>query len=731
MAIDVLTSEGIPVTWRTVSKLARFDRSNFIPSDQLAEFVSSSAGIEAGARVLDPWAGAAVLLAAAAERTSGDLCVGTVQQEQMALVARRLVPDAALTVGDPMEELARLARSGTTFEAVVCAPRWGGAKARATPDGHSEKPSTRLSLADEVILGSCALLSETGRAAFLLPDAFLLSQGRAVRGVLASRGFHLWSAVAVPPSWTPGYSLTANVVEIRASRPEQVLIGRATADSDNAGLLANLAAHASGRSPELGSLVASDTLTTWADHERGLAFQTAARKFGGDVVQLVNVVAEQHLGDRSHNGGFQDLPNAVFLPLLGASRAVTTRLALAIKPRNYVQLVLDPEAADADYLAFYLNSPIGMLSRETIYPGAYIRKASLRTIGSAPIVLPAIGAQLNMVALQRRIHELGSELHSAERDLWGSQGGARVASAALRRFPEDGGLDTWLGRLPYPLASILWNYQATLEPRRKIEILFAFFEATAEFLSTILLSGLRSNSSVYEELRVGGLREIESVRWRDATLGFWIVTGGNLAKTVRRMLSGPERDTCLDLFRCSGAWLEAMVSKELLAALGRAHELRNAWKGHGGIETDVEMQQRLARLQAELASLLGPLTQAFNELSLVRPHTLRYDGQLFDVVAEDLVGAAVPFREKVVQTVVPMRAGELYVLEQDARQGLELLPFVRMRAGTPAATACYFYNRLRKEGARFVSYHQAQESEVTEQDHSLAALVDELTGDGR
>jgi hypothetical protein len=44
-----------------------------------------------------------------------------------------------------------------------------------------------------------------------------------------------------------------------------------------------------------------------------------------------------------------------------------------------------------------------------------------------------------------------------------------------------------------------------------------------------------------------------------------------------------------------------------------------------------------------------------------------------------------------------------------------------MRAGTPAATACYFYSRLGKDGARFVSYHQARESEVTEQDRVLSA----------
>ena len=61
--------------------------------------------------------------------------------------------------------------------------------------------------------------------------------------------------------------------------------------------------------------------------------------------------------------------------------------------------------------------------------------------------------------------------------------------------------------------------------------------------------------------------------------------------------------------------------------------------------------------------------------------------------------------------------------------GLELLPFIRIRVGAPAETACYFYNRLGSEGARFVSYHQAQTSEFVDHDSAISTLVTELTGE--
>jgi hypothetical protein len=206
------------------------------------------------------------------------------------------------------------------------------------------------------------------------------------------------------------------------------------------------------------------------------------------------------------------------------------------------------------------------------------------------------------------------------------------------------------------------------------------------------------------------------------------VTGMNLAKTVRSMLSGDERPVCADLFRCSARCLDALASKDLLKVLQRVGGRRNEWKGHGGIESERETEQRLELLQSELASIFTPITLAFEDLILIRPKSMQYDGQVYEVVAEELTGPAIPFRESTRQAVRPLKSGGLFLLERDGRDGLELLPFVRMRAGAPADTACYFYSRLGEEGARFVSYHQAQDSEVVEQDLAITQLINDLTG---
>lgn len=724
--VATLDGESLGDTRRRLANFARRGMWDEYPSEFVTGFIARALAGQCDVRILDPWASAGVLLADVADAVAPSRAVGLVRRSPLDRIAKKLLPAAQWLVGEPVQHLADLRRQGAEFDVVVCAPPWNmRSDDGALPPG-TDKRLYKVPLEQRLVWSSCQLLAPTGRALFFLPDRFLLdSKQSGIRALLREQGFYLWSAVSLPPSWNEGTSIPGNLVEIRRTPTNEVFAGKASPESSNDVLLGNLAARRSGKVPEVGVLVNASEFSTWDRYEAEAAFANAAKGFRGSVDQLDSIILDRALGTREPGGGFEDRENAVFLPIIGNSPAVTTRSDLVIKPHNYVQLVLDPGRASAEYVAQFFNTPLGLLSRQTVHSGV-IPRASLRTIGMAPIVLPPAAHQRQLVGLQRRLDELRAELNAAERDLWRTTGGARSAERTIRGFGTSDSLEAWLPRLPYPLASILWAYSAAMDTRRRTDILFAFFEATAEFLATILLSGLHTNASTFERLRAGVLREVDGAAWRRSTLGFWIVSGSQFAKAVRRMLSGEERALCLGLFKCSGTWIDAMVSKDLFTVLQRVNELRNAWKAHGGIETDEETLLRLERLQTELTAIFGPLTLAFEDVTLVRPRTLQFDGEIYAVVGDDLVGAIVPFKESTRMAISPMRTGRLYLAEIDGRDGLELLPFVRMRPGPPAATACYFYSRMGTDGARFVSYHQAQASEMTELDADLAALVEEL-----
>jgi len=77
-----------------------------------------------------------------------------------------------------------------------------------------------------------------------------------------------------------------------------------------------------------------------------------------------------------------------------------------------------------------------------------------------------------------------------------------------------------------------------------------------------------------------------------------------------------------------------------------------------------------------------------------------------------------------------MDEDELYCYDIASRRALHLLHFVRMLASPETEdTACYFYNRMEKGGARWVSYHFEKAAERVETDSSLVRIIEEVESD--
>jgi hypothetical protein len=69
----------------------------------------------------------------------------------------------------------------------------------------------------------------------------------------------------------------------------------------------------------------------------------------------------------------------------------------------------------------------------------------------------------------------------------------------------------------------------------------------------------------------------------------------------------------------------------------------------------------------------------------------------------------------------------LYLLSDGAARGLQLLPLVFIGSSPPSAkNACYFFNRVEKEGVRFVPYHFADRAELTERFAEATAAIRSL-----
>ena len=179
--------EGLFPTWRTITQLN--DRgvvgsmTTESTSEQVVDFLSSLVGSDPDTRILDPWAETGLLLAGVAEAGGFTSVHGLINGPGKEPVAKYLLPNADWTVGDPLIGLETLGSQEASFDLIVCAPPWGTRFISSALDTEPDKRVAKLTLDQQLVLASCQLLRESGRALFLLPNAFLLNPEAGIRSI--------------------------------------------------------------------------------------------------------------------------------------------------------------------------------------------------------------------------------------------------------------------------------------------------------------------------------------------------------------------------------------------------------------------------------------------------------------------------------------------------------------------------------------------------------------------
>ena len=103
-------------------------------------------------------------------------------------------------------------------------------------------------------------------------------------------------------------------------------------------------------------------------------------------------------------------------------------------------------------------------------------------------------------------------------------------------------------------------------------------------------------------------------------------------------------------------------------------------------------------------------------------------GKVFDLTVTILTGTNPVFRRQQIKLTEALDRSRLYLLNVGSPGALELLPFLRVTAGSTGQDACYFYNRVEGTEIRWVSYHFHADPELLLPDEDLIELLATLTG---
>ena len=720
----------------------------FFAPEWLADAFSEIVGDTPVQTICDPWPGIGLLLGALRQSTKAKTALAFTQNSGVMALGKVLLPQAEWKLGDPVQSLTD---SSTELDVVASIlpmnmHSWQPLKL-TLPSG--EVTELTDDVGNQLLVASAIRLSPSGIALFVVSPSVFFSQ-RSVFRRLKDFGIGIEAAFSLPSgTFAPYTNIPSYLVVVRRKPSTRMFVAQLSADTNtNLQVIANFRQGKEGGSLELGRFVESDSFRS-IDHLRASeALKLVEKRFGvpaSNLAELGDLKSEITLGRPGDEFAFQPLDNAIYIPLIGKSDVVESPDALTLKPQNYAQVVIDPTRSNAHFVAQFLNSDLGKELREQIKTG-FIPKLSKQTLRELRVFVPDFQTQLRMVEIETSITAeqitvmaLQNEITELRRELWGNPKSApqvkeKLAALAQRlaggiKQHASATLDQWFETLPFPLASILRAWQATPSQdfQKKYHHLLHFFEGAAEFIALILLSAFNSNEAVFEPHRQKLLETMQkkNLSYDRATFGTWKLVVEYLGKRTRDLLDEngkkPEdakndRALCADMFADPSLSLpDALSRKELAAIFVTTNKMRNDWSGHGGVCGQEEAKSRNQQLLAEVQKLREAFAATWAETQMIQALQCQPRRGVFENELAILMGSNNEFLKETREMATWLDVEHLYLSKKDSGKALKLLPLILV-GPSPQSTknACYFFSRLERDGARFVSYHFVDKPELTD-----------------
>lgn len=575
-------------------------------------------------------------------------------------------------------------------------------------------------LAHILVLKSCCKLAREGVALFvLLPSFFSPEKPNSVYAKLNEFGICLDAFLWVSPLCRAAMPKVDYGLAIFKRGPQQpVFVGELQMDPKRKeALLENLRKRRPGQDASLGQFVSKDSFEGYPAFKLAQDYALLVARSGLPVVNLKDLLVEVNRPRRGATPAFDEKPNAVYLPSVGLSPAVTAVEDFQLAPENYIQLVLDPGKVNATLFANFLNSELGVTARKRLQSreSARISLAALRQ--GIDIPLPPLSIQTQILEADTRLRNLAIDIEKLRKELWARPSQVERIARAIDHVNRAETFEEWVKTLPFPLASILWCYHtAAHDVKDQFEFLLKFFEALAEFHATVLLSAAKRDKALWDEVRDLFRKQRKELHFENSSFGTWVELTGFLSKRFRELWNAKsdEGESGSGRERCKSALgtgrrdvIEMITAKKLIGLHSMAARFRNDYGAHFGRLGEAVARTLLAQLQGFLAELRSCFGESWQDYQLVlATNRQEWTGEKYQVVVNLLQGATTPFPKEKRDLLAPLKRGTLYLLDKEGETGLEILPLVTISSSPQEAeNACYFYNRKQPDGLRYVSYH--------------------------
>jgi hypothetical protein len=715
-----IIKQKVDFSWKDIHPfVSKIEISDHTLPNFIVRFISNYVKDKKFDNILDPWSKYGVLLAAIAENNNNVNGLGIEIFNEAVDISMAISKDKPIewVNGNSLIELGKM---DSNFDAIISSPPFGLSRIRK--DFKIGKDILEISDSENniVLLEALAKLSESGEGVFVLPNRFVFDRRNNVSRNLNKFNLFINSIIALPKkSLSPWTSIDLNIYFISRVPTEKIFLSYLDQDKNPIDLIDQIESHRNGKEIQSGFLIDLNEFTPYFALREQDEIKKEAQKTNAPLIGLSEISKTINIYRRGLGGtGFETVPNTVFLPRMGKRKARTQISDITRSPQHFYQIVLDDDKAMADYIAGFFNTPIGTRVRNSIsYGGGGMPSISRESLQEALIILPNIEKQTRIVNAKNDLEDLKIMLENLEENLWSKPYKIQEFESQIAKLTSNESFENWMNSLPFPLASILHRYSISDQISEKVEHLFHFFEASSQFIATLLLSVFYSDTIIFNEYKSRWLEKHNGNMntFSRADFGGWVVIGERLAKHIRKMLDNKEEmKEILDLFGTdNGDFIQAVASKGLFHVFRITNTYRNDWRGHGGISGEVENKRRLTLLETELRKFREEIKNCFEGFLLYLPQENRHQDGIYFYRVKSIMGSNPLFGTKNIETNSILDDGKLYFQDVEKRFPLKLIPFfIMMSEPQHEKNACYFYSKLEKGSAKWITYHYDQKPEM-------------------
>jgi len=685
-------------------------------------------------KVLDPWANTGTILSILSATGLIKNATGLIRNPNQYKIAQFISSNLHISweIADPFEWINKTDKK---YDLIISNPPWGWRQPTFI------KPPKLVDITDDLgnllILLSCMRLSDNGVGIFIVPPSFIFkSKTKSVYNNLEKFGLFLNAYLEFPSgSFAPLTNIPSALIVIKKSISNTVFAGIVRTELElQDRLINNLHKRLNNKDESLGVVVDAKAFEGIQPIIIKNQIVSLGRDTHGSAYMLGKLVNEVNLvqSGKKH----KDIHNSVFLPLIGKQNAVNSVSELTNKHHNYIQLIVNPENINPFYLASYFNTELGLKTRKSAESGSIISRLNKNSILHLMVYLPSVAIQNEIVETENILKSISQDIQDMQDRLWAKSSELNQIKTKIKMFHREESFDDWLIHLPFPLGSILRQYIVKKDDYKiKYEHLLHFFESTSEFLSTILLSGVwycdPDNKETELPELITNLRK-KNISLDNPSFGTWNQIHAHLSKIYRSLLNSAkeeDKSRVFSIFKCGNKQVfESITSKKIIGILETINNFRNEWLGHSGIVSINEAQQRLGVLEEYLIKTRQVFGTVWEDYHLITPISSVFQDGIHKYSVKLIHGIATPFEEKKIDSITGLEDQVLYMHSPIEKEALQLLPFLKMGdAPETSMDACYFYNRKKKDGLRFVSYHYEQVADIIDNSSSIIRLISNIS----